>query len=101
MDLRKPKRHEDRALLDEIKSRPCIICGTNASDPCHIKTVKNGGPDTEWNVVPMCRTHHAQQHRDGIKTFMEKHPVYMNKLRSLGWEQMPIKGLWHPKLNKG
>jgi hypothetical protein len=37
----------------------CIICGeTRVAEWAHLISVKVGGPFAEWNLIPLCPTHH-------------------------------------------
>ena len=58
-----------------IRTQPCIICGRDA-EPCHVRSRGAGGTDL-GNIVPMCRIHHTEQHKIGIKTFQAKWRVDM------------------------
>ena len=58
-----------------IRTQPCIICGRDA-EPCHVRSRGAGGTDL-GNIVPMCRIHHTEQHKIGIKTFQAKWKVDM------------------------
>jgi len=81
----KNPRIENRELLDEIKTRPCLINWYvfNINDPCrcsgptdpsHITTVGSFGNDTEDNVMPLCRIHHIEWGW-GIGKFLKKYPI--------------------------
>lgn len=83
---------------EEIRQKPCCICGSRPVDPCHIKSFGSTGLDIEWNMVPMCRQHHQQQHRIGIMTFYQKYLTYQLALREKGWYVMAGK-LWNDKFN--
>lgn len=81
----KVKRVSDRALLDRIKSLPCVVCGSGPCDPCHIKTVGSGGPDVEENVVSMCRIHHEEQGTIGFWLMAKKYIRFKWVLEEKGW----------------
>lgn len=66
-------RKRDKKLLREVKGRPCLICFKRPTDPAHIQSRGAGGDDSEANVIPLCRAHHREQHRIGIKSFTEKY----------------------------
>jgi hypothetical protein len=89
------------ALKKKIKSQPCIVCGNSKVDACHIRSKGAGGPDEEWNLVPMCREHHTQQHRFGWGAFMNRHPEAQFVLKQMGWKWIDCVGkakLWHERL---
>lgn len=65
-------REEDPAYLAYVRTLPCLICRRVPSDPAHLRTGARqyGKPHTgmgekpsdRW-VLPLCRTHHDDQHR--------------------------------------
>lgn len=51
---------------------PCCACGRRApSEPAHVRSRGAGGKD-RGNVLPLCRTHHGDQHTMGWKRFAEE-----------------------------
>lgn len=55
-------------------NRQCIICGTPNSDIAHLEAVGSGRDrrthdHTNHHVLALCRRHHNEQHRVGVKTF--------------------------------
>lgn len=91
----KETRVVNKELLDEIKKRNCIICGSSPCDPCHLKTVGSGGDDTEENVVPMCRRHHSEQHNLGIKSFYDKYFLFRLAVKERGLKFENVFGKWY------
>ncbi len=81
----KPVRKKDRALLNSYHSMYCVQCGRYGCDPAHIKSVGSGEDDEPWNVMPLCRIHHSEQHKIGWVTFATKYPRVMIYLLSHGW----------------
>lgn len=75
---------------------PCFLCGSRYRvDPCHIKSFGSSGIEEWWNLVPMCRTHHEEQHRLMWKRFCEKYPKAAALLKELGWEFLELnQGQW-------
>lgn len=99
MELNKPSRVVDFDLLYQVKQKGCDICGSRPADPCHVRSRGAGGPDTEWNVIPMCRKHHSEQHQLGWQKFLKKYWALKFKLEGLGWDLDPKNGkLWNAKL---
>lgn len=90
----KPKRKQDRALLDTYHTGRCVVCNRVGSDPCHIKSKGSGGGDFPWNVMPMCRRHHSEQHTSGMTTFAHKYANVHKWLTAHGWEFDEYKGKW-------
>lgn len=54
-------------------------------DPAHIKTRGAGNGDQPWNIMPLCRKHHTEQHQIGWFTFAKKYINVLNWLRENGW----------------
>lgn len=96
----KPIRVKNRKLLDSYHDRSCLACGYHRSDPCHIKTLKSGGPDAEFNIVPMCRQHHVEQHKIGWDSMRRKYPRLDTHMALMGWQKLNGR-LWHPNLAGG
>ena len=61
-------RWRSRKYLDWVKTLPCVICGARADDPHHITGIGHlGGMGTkapDQFVMPVCRPHHDEIHRD-------------------------------------
>lgn len=101
----KPKREANRALLDEIKTRDCVVCWRSAKSasvamtPSHIATRGSHAPDTAWNVLAMCQWCHSEWHSSGPSKFFAKHPRFYHVLRRMGWVWNGRR-LWHPGLTK-
>lgn len=73
LEQRQP-RVEDPAWLAMVRLMPCLVCGYPRSDPAHLRTAApqygkrqcgmGEKPDDCW-VLPICRTHHREQHDRG------------------------------------
>lgn len=83
--FKKNIRTVDKNLLDEIRQKPCAACGCTPSDPCHIKSRGAGGPDTDWNLLAMCRIHHTEQHKVGWFMMAYKYSGVNYQLKIKGW----------------
>lgn len=58
-----------------VKAQPCACCGKPADDPHHIIGHGQGGMGTKAHdlfVIPLCRAHHDELHRD-MRAFEEKY----------------------------
>ena len=70
---RKAKRYErdfgDKA--DFVRAQPCAVCGQGPSDPHHEPPRGAGGRKAD--LTNLCRPHHAQRHRMGLRVFNEFH----------------------------
>lgn len=97
----KPKRLVDRALLDRVARQRCCICMAWPCDPSHVRGRGAGGPDTPWNVVPHCRTHHNEWGSMGYPKFVKHYPKFKSYLERLGWTYGELEGLSHPGLERG
>lgn len=92
---------KDRGLRAKYKFMRCAACAARRCDPAHIRTYGATGIDADWNILPLCRIHHNEQHRIGLASFVEKHPMVRWHLKQLGWDIEVIHGktvFTHPKL---
>lgn len=85
MSLQKNPPVQDRAFLDSLKVQPCAACGLGPCDPAHIKTRGSGGGDTWDNVLPLCREHHTEQHKRGMRFMELRYPALAHQLKIRGW----------------
>lgn len=90
-------RIEDRALLDTYHNKRCLCC-SNLSDPCHIVSRGAGGPDLPFNLMPLCRRHHTQQHKQGWKAMALQYPKVYLFLKKNGWTFDQNGSLWNDLL---
>ncbi len=83
-------------LRKEIRAKPCIVCVPGRqrmeTDPCHIRTFGSSGVDADWNIVPMCRDHHNEQHKLGWYQFTKKYLSAGKSLVDLGWVFLECNG---------
>jgi hypothetical protein len=56
----------------EHKKVNCYICG-RLGENHHIHTRKAGGGDEPSNLIALCRQHHQEIHRCGVKTTTKKY----------------------------
>jgi hypothetical protein len=71
----KRKRWESEKYTRWVKSQSCACCGMQADDPHHIIGHGQGGMGTKAHdlfVIPLCRAHHDELHRD-MKAFEAKY----------------------------
>jgi 5-methylcytosine-specific restriction endonuclease McrA len=94
----KKTRTENKSLLKRIRKLGCLICGAPDADPAHIRSVGAGGPDEEWNLIPLCRREHQIQHTVGWAKFAHDHYIVRLELDLKGWEFDESGKLWNPKL---
>lgn len=79
----------DRDYRAWIRKQVCAIPATSTWLPdwslravihaCHVQSRGAGGRDY-GNLVPMCATHHAEQHTIGQRSFERKHGVNLKNL---------------------
>ena len=63
----------------------CIICGKLATEKHHLKSRKSGGPDAEWNLLPIDRACHTKIHQAGLTSYANKYPTLLEWLLDHGW----------------
>jgi hypothetical protein len=68
------------------------VCNTLGCDPCHIQTFAVTLADLESNLIPLCRKHHSEQHQTGIVSFLEKYPIALEHVKTLGFEIVDLFG---------
>lgn len=85
--IEQPKiKMKNKKLRESFRSRPCIICRSVPSDPCHLKTYASTLSDDEFNIFELCRTHHVEMHKIGTFTFIEKYPTFKKSVINKGWK---------------
>jgi hypothetical protein len=83
----KPRRQQDEHLLEQVREKPCAVCGMpGPSDASHIISRGAGGGDHPFNVLPKCRKHHTEWHTIGWYRFLGKYPTFAELLMINGWE---------------
>ncbi|TNH06649.1 DUF968 domain-containing protein [Testudinibacter sp. TR-2022] len=63
----KPLYFRSEKWLRWVKSQPCVCCGQQADDPHHLIGQGSGimgGKADDLDVIPLCRQHHDELHRD-------------------------------------
>lgn len=92
-------RHVDKKVLARVRKRRCLVCGDKAM-ACHVWTVGSYGPDADFNVIPMCFSHHTQQGWTPWPEFMALYPRVERELREKGWYIGEDEKFWHDELPK-
>ena len=62
------RRLRDKTHLRFVALQPCLLCGRTPSDPHHLRFAQPralGRKTSDEFVVPLCRTHHRQNHQVG------------------------------------
>jgi hypothetical protein len=84
MRQRQPRTH-DPGHLAFVRALPCVVCGNNIeTEAAHIRfgdisaakrfVGKGEKPDDKW-TLPLCGTHHAEQHKIGEDEFWRKYGI--------------------------
>ncbi len=66
--ISEPRRHRDKTHLKFVASQPCLVCGRSPSDAHHLRFTQPramGRKVSDEFTVPLCRTHHRDNHRFG------------------------------------
>jgi hypothetical protein len=66
--ISEPRRHRDRDHLKFVASQPCLVCGRSPADAHHLRFTQPralGRKVSDEFTVPLCRTHHRDNHSSG------------------------------------
>ena len=79
-----------------IRTQPCAICPSGQqstpTECAHVHTKRNAGDD--HNLLPVCKQHHAEQHRIGIQSFATQYGVDLEALAAHYWAQYEKEQGW-------
>src|SRR5229473_775172 len=68
LTISEPRRHRDKLHLKFVASQPCLVCGRSPADAHHLRFTQPramGRKVSDEFTVPLCRTHHRDNHRFG------------------------------------
>jgi ERF superfamily len=68
LTISEPRRHRDKSHLKFVASQPCLVCGRSPADAHHLRFTQPramGRKVSDEFTVPLCRTHHRDNHRFG------------------------------------
>jgi hypothetical protein len=68
LTISEPRRHRDKGHLKFVASQPCLVCGRSPADAHHLRFTQPramGRKVSDEFTVPLCRTHHRDNHRFG------------------------------------
>ena len=68
LTISEPRRHRDKTHLKFVASQPCLVCGRSPADAHHLRFTQlraMGRKVSDEFTVPLCRTHHRDNHRFG------------------------------------
>jgi hypothetical protein len=75
----KERYHRDKAHLKFVASQPCLICERSPSDAHHLRFAQPramGRKVSDEFTVPLCRTHHRDNHRFGDEqAWWDRHAI--------------------------
>lgn len=60
-----------------VAALPCRVCGLVPSENAHATSRGAGGDYTD--IVPLCGSHHREQHQLGIESFQEKYGIDLHE----------------------
>jgi hypothetical protein len=66
--ISEPRRHRNKAHLKFVAAQPCLVCGRSPADAHHLRFTQPramGRKVSDEFTVPLCRTHHRDNHRFG------------------------------------
>ena len=66
--ISEPRRHRDKDHLKFVASQPCLVCGRSPADAHHLRFTQPralGRKVSDEFTVPLCRTHHRDNHSFG------------------------------------
>ena len=66
--ISEPRRLRDKTHLKFVASQPCLVCGRSPSDAHHLRFTQPramGRKVSDEFTVPLCRTHHRDNHGSG------------------------------------
>ena len=68
LTISEPRRYRDKAHLKFVALQPCLVCGRSPADAHHLRFAQPRGMGLKVSdefTVPLCRTHHRDNHRFG------------------------------------
>lgn len=68
LTISEPRRHRDKSHLKFVASHPCLVCGRSPADAHHLRFTQPramGRKVSDEFTVPLCRTHHRDNHSSG------------------------------------
>jgi Protein of unknown function (DUF968) len=68
LTISESRRLRDKAHLKFVASQPCLVCGRSPADAHHLRFTQPramGRKVSDEFTVPLCRTHHRDNHRFG------------------------------------
>lgn len=69
-----------------VKGLPCVVPGCTHRDIEAAHVVSRGAGGGPEDIVPLCRTHHREQHDSGIRTFEDRYELDLDIEAGLVWQ---------------
>jgi hypothetical protein len=89
--------YRDKAHLQFVASRPCLVSGPKPADPHHLRFAQVralGRKVSDEFAVPLCRTHHRELHRSGNEfRWLEATGIDPLKIARKLWKNTRLNGL--------
>ena len=68
-----------------VRTRPCIVCRSGASDAHHL--VSRGAGGSDYQAIPLCRKHHSEIHQVGRGKFRDRYELDYGYVRATMLEE--------------
>jgi hypothetical protein len=78
MAFPKPHREVHDGFKAFVLTKRCAVCNAPAVDPAHM--VARGAFGSDWTQIPLCRTHHSEQHNIGLPEFQRRHRINVYRI---------------------
>jgi len=64
------------AHLKWIRTQPCVVCFSKRNvEAAHVGSRGMGQKCSDLETIPLCQPHHREQHRVGLRVFVEKYKL--------------------------
>jgi len=83
----------DKKIMAQARKEQCVCCGYFA-EYHHIKSLKSGGSNEPYNLIPVCRATHQLIHQKGLVYVAIMHYSIKDWLINNGWEKCKIRSKW-------
>lgn len=91
---KRSSRWRSQAHCNFVRSHFCVVpdCQLMPIEVAHVRVGSGAGvgqkPD-DWNTIALCRTHHAEQHSIGERSFEKRHAIDMAAIAAEFAKQSP------------
>ncbi len=72
----------------------CVATGKRGVDYHHIYSRKSGGPDEDWNLIPINHLIHVEWHLKGTSYMVDKYTGIRAWMKKHGWYFEPVMLKW-------